>query len=106
MSIKINWTVVFWTSLTILFLWLLAKALGFIHTPLLIELIPYVTGFAVILAGAKKVGVYAQQLTHAISDIGEIKTDLKEVRGDIHDLRNDIHKLDKRVSVLEIKFSA
>ncbi len=29
---RINWTWIFWISLTILFIWLLAKALGFIQS--------------------------------------------------------------------------
>ncbi|HLC72439.1 MAG TPA: hypothetical protein VJH37_02545 [Candidatus Nanoarchaeia archaeon] len=93
---RINWTWIFWISLTILFIWLLAKALGFIHTPLIIEAIPYVTGFATILAAGKKIGEYAQQLTRAIADIAEIK-------GDVQGLRKDVHRLDKRLSIVETR---
>lgn len=92
----INWTIIFWISVSVVFLWLLAKALGFINTPLIIEAIPYVGSFVALLASAKKLGEYAQQLTRAIADIAEIK-------GDMQGLRKDVHRLDKRLSIVETK---
>ena len=103
---EINWRIVFWVSITILFLWLLAKALGFIHTPFIIETILYATGFATIIAIIKEIEKYAQKLETVIIDIKDIKFDIKDVKNEIKEVRNDIHNLDKRVAVLETKIVA
>ena len=105
-KMTINWTWVFWISVTIVFLWLLAKALGFIQTPLLIESIPYVGSFVALLASAKKVGEYAQKIDRSLNDITEIKVEVRGVKEDIQGLRKDIHRLDKRLIIVETKIAA
>ena len=72
----------------------MAKALGFIHTPLIIEAIPFVGGFIALLGVVKKLGEYTAKISRAILDIGEMKVEIKGIR-------EDIHSLDKRVSVVE-----
>jgi|SRR3989344_2028177 len=103
---EINWRIVFWVSITILFIWLLAKALGFINTPQIVTAIPYVTGFIAFLAIAKETGKELQKLSGAIADISDIKSEMKEVKSDIKVIKTDLHSLDKRVTVLETKLLA
>ncbi|GEM_PF-2014257 len=96
---EINWVVVFWIGVAIIFFWLLARTLGFFHTPLIIQLIPYFGGAITLLGMAKSVGSIVQKLDRALVDISEIKIELKEVR-------RDIHRLDKRTSILETRMGA
>ncbi len=70
---NIDWSVVFWISIIILFLWLIAKAVGLIHSPWFIEAIPYVVGFFSLLAIAKEIGKYAQKINTLIEDVKELK---------------------------------
>ena len=46
--------IAFWVAVIVLFLWLLAKAIGLIHTPWYIEVIPYVAGFIALAAVVKE----------------------------------------------------
>ncbi len=92
----------FWISITILFLWLIAKAVGLIHTPWFVEMVPYVTGFIALASILKEGGKLINKLENVISDLGTIKLELKDMRFDIKEIRNDLHSLDKRVAVLEV----
>lgn len=102
-NITIDWSVVFWISTIIVFLWLLAKAVGLIKTPWFIEAIPYIGGFLALAAVVKEIGKYAQKMDHALVDIGEIKGELKDVKGTIITINTNIAHLDKRVAVLETR---
>jgi hypothetical protein len=88
------WELIIWTSITILFLWLLAKSVGLINTPIIIEVIPYVTGFITVLGIGKKLGKYTLKLDNVINDIRDMRIELKEIK-------NDIHNLDRRVTFIE-----
>ncbi len=92
--IEINWAWVFWISITILFLWLMAKGLGFIHTPLIIEIIPYLTGFTAIVGFSKSIAKFLAKIDVLFSDVKDMKLDIKEIK-------QDVSKLDNRVSILE-----
>ena len=96
-QINIDWSVVFWLGVITVFLWLIAKAVGLIHTPWYLEAIPYIGSFIALLAMAKEIGKFVYKVERALGDIGEIKIDIKNVK-------HDIHSLDKRVSVLETRF--
>ena len=95
-QINIDWSMVVWVSLTILFIWLLAKAVGLIHTPWYIKVIPYIAGIIAVLGIMKELGIFIQKLDGVVLDVGDIKLDIRGIR-------TDIHNLDKRVSIVENK---
>ncbi|MBS3174796.1 hypothetical protein J4440_02855 [Candidatus Woesearchaeota archaeon] len=93
---EINWKIVFWTGVIVIFLWILAKKAGLFNTPLIIEIIPYIGGIIVILAIVKEMGKTINKLDNTISDIKEMKTEIKNIGC-------ELHNLDKRVAVLETR---
>ena len=88
-NITIDWSVVFWISITILFLWLLAKAVGLINSPWFIEVIPAVVGFFALIGVGKGIAKYTYKMDEAFMDIKDIK--------------KEVHSLDKRLTVVESK---
>ncbi len=85
------------------FFWLIAKELGWIHSPIIIDLIPYLGGFAVFISIVREFGKYAIKLNIVILELVGIKNDISTIKGDIKEMRYDIHQLDKRVSSLETR---
>ena len=83
------YTAIFWISLVSILIWLILKALGYINTPPLIELMPFFS--AVFGAGA-----FSQM-------IRDIKNRVINVESEIKDVKMTVHSLDKRVTVLESK---
>ena len=76
---------IFWICEGLLGLWILAKLLGFIQTPLLIELLPFLTlGF---MAG---------------NFYRKIITKLEHVEHELASLRQDISHHDQRIHALEL----
>ena len=48
---KISWSdIIFWLALLVLLIWIILKSLGFINSPAVVELIPYLSG--IFIAGA------------------------------------------------------
>lgn len=95
-QINIDWSAVFWVSIIILFLWLLAKAVGLIHTSWYILIIPYIVSFMAFVSGVKRIAEYGFKVDTLIIDVKDLKF---EIRG----TRQDIHSLDKRLTVVESK---
>ncbi len=95
-QINIDWSVVFWISITILFLWLLAKAVGLIHTPWFVQAIPVIVGFFALIGVGRGVANYAFKVDNIINNVKDIKIDVKRIN-------NELHSIDKRVAVLESK---
>lgn len=102
-QINIDWSVVFWLGTITVFLWLIARAVGLIHTPLILEILPYVGGFAALLGGIREAGKFTHKIETVISDVKDIKLELNGIKLDIKEIRQDIHSLDKRVAVLETR---
>ncbi len=73
-QINIDWSVVFWLGVITVFLWLMAKAVGLIHTPWYIEAIPIIGGLITLLAVVKEIGKYAQKIDTLVSDVKELKS--------------------------------
>ncbi|MBS3152445.1 hypothetical protein J4230_03480 [Candidatus Woesearchaeota archaeon] len=88
-QINMDWSVVFWLGVLTVFLWLIAKAVGLIHTPQYIEAILYIGGLVAIGAIVKSFGKYAQKIDTLLFDVKEIKLDLKELRSrsENHEIR-------------------
>ena len=103
MKKEFNWMIVFWISIIITFLWLIAKAVGLINTPRVLEAIPYVGGLTALLVLGKEAGRYIQKLETAISDIREIRIELSEFREEISEINVKISSIDKRLAVVESK---
>ena len=91
-EINIDWRLVFWISTFVVFLWLLAKAVGLIHTPWFIGAIPYVGAFIALAAIVKEAGKFTQKIDILVIDMGDVKKSL--------------HEVDKRVCIVETKISA
>lgn len=95
-QINIDWTVVFWISITTLFLWLLAKAVGLIQTPWFIEAIPYVVSFMAFVAGVKRIAEFGFKVDNLIVDV-------KELNNRTTNIESGVHQIDKRLAVVESK---
>ena len=95
-QINIDWSVVFWLGIITVFLWLIAKAVGLIHTPWFIQAIPYVGGLITLLAITKEIGRFVQKLETVILDVKDMKMDIREIK-------QSMYSLDKRVSILETR---
>lgn len=96
-----GWTIVFWVSITIVFLWLIAKQLGLFDTLFIVEIVPYLGGFLALLAVAKQVGKLVERLNRAVTDISEIKGELKDTKGEISQFGRQMATFDKRLAVIE-----
>lgn len=96
-QINIDWNVVFWIGILMIFFWLIAKALGLIHTPLIVQIIPYVGGLVALFGLFRNAGKYIQKLDTVILDVNDIKLNMK-------DMKHDVHSLDKKFAVLEADF--
>ena len=103
-KLEINWRIVFWIGIVIILLWLFAKQFGYIHTPLVIELIPYIGAVLTLLAGAREAGKFSHKLDRVIFDVNEIKNDIKNIRLNLHDLDKRVAVLESKVNLLENKF--
>ena len=58
--------IIFWIALLVLLVWIILKAFGFINTPAIVEIIPYVSG--IFIAGA-----VWQQFRNMQDDLHQIK---------------------------------
>lgn len=76
------YTIVFWLSMLSIVLWVILKSLGYINTPLIIELFP-------IISVAFGAGAFFQMVY--------------DMRIRLIKVERAIHHLDKRVSILEAK---
>ncbi len=102
-QINVDWNVVFWIGILIIFFWLVAKAAGLINTPLVVQIIPYIGGLVALFGLFRNAGIYIQKLNGIIEDIGDINIQIKDINSEIKDIRQDIHNIDKRVAVLETR---
>ena len=64
---RISWSdVIFWLALLVLLVWLILKALGYINTLTIVEIIPYISGIFML-------GAAWQQFRQVKQDISYIK---------------------------------
>jgi len=84
-------SVLIWGGILVIVLWALLKALGVIHSPEWIGMLP-------IFSGAAAFGGAAMQLKILVSDFKSFK---QEVRSDFRDLTNKIAEIDKDVHMLK-----
>ena len=96
MKIKIDWNIVFWIGVTIIFLYFMAKEFGLIHSPVYIEMLPYLGAFITLLALAKKFGVFETQLLMIVNELSSMKEDISNIK-------RELHSVDKRLLILEHK---
>jgi hypothetical protein len=80
---------IFWISLISIFIWLVLKALGYINTPTIIELMPFFSA----IFGA---GAFFQMFS-------DMRRRLSKVESEMKDVGLTIHSIDKRVAVIESK---
>ncbi len=95
------YAVIFWVSMSVILIWLLLKAFGFIHTPLIIELLPYIS--AVFGAGA-----FFQMVFDMKNRLGKVENrcdkmadGLTRLEFKAENINNRMNILDKRVAIIE-----
>ncbi len=91
---NINGLVVFWVCITILFIWLILKDLGYIHTPDLVKMIPYIVSFGALVGITKEIGNFIHKL-------GGYGNKIDTLVKDVYEIKKDLHSIDKRVCVIE-----
>ncbi len=64
---------VFWTSMSVVAVWIVLKAVGVINTPIIVQLIPYAGGIFAF-------GAFFQLIKEVKNQVKEIKDDLGEVK--------------------------
>lgn len=106
MKKEFNWMIVFWVCMIILFIWLILKELGYINTPDLVKIIPYLVGFGALIAMTKEMGKFAYTFGEYGTKINTLVEDMHEVKQELHSLDKRVYVLDKRVSILEINFQS
>jgi outer membrane murein-binding lipoprotein Lpp len=67
------WTVIYFASILGLILWVIAKLLGWIHSPVWVEMLPYSTIIFGIVAGTVKAGKYLQKIDGLCSKVDKIE---------------------------------
>ena len=64
---RISWSdIIFWLALIVLIIWIILKVFGYINTPTIVEVIPYISG--IFIAGA-----IWQQFRNMQGDLHSIK---------------------------------
>lgn len=74
------YTIAFWTSLGIIFIWLILKSLGYINTPLIIELLP-------LFSAAFGAGIFFEMMR-------ELRRDIKIIKMNLRDMNKRVYKLE------------
>ncbi len=97
------WRIMFWTGLITLFLWLVAKQVGLIHSPLIVDLLPYLSAIILVLGGAKRTGEYIQKIDRLVEDVHILTKDMHIVKEDIAGIKMSIAHLDKRLTSVETR---
>lgn len=83
------WEVITWASLAVIFLWAVAKALGLIKTPLIIELLPL---FAAVFA-AGGFSKYVKLMFKVLRlEIGATRSEVKEFKVEMHEFKREINE--------------
>lgn len=101
-------------SLVIL-VWCLAKLVGWINTPLWLEILPIVTVGLSIATIIFYGGMLMQRVDHLDSEVKEIKTvilpklesdlrqEMKEIKAEIRELKELMLNMDRRLLIIETK---
>lgn len=79
--------IIFWLCLAVIFVWIILKAAGIIHSPAWIEVIPYAS--AIFGAGI------------AFQILRELRNDLKETRFNLKEINIELKEIDKRLIRVE-----
>ena len=91
----------FWLGVITLFIWLLLKTIGIINTPLVIQLIPFVSAIAIIFGAIKHIGKFIHRVENGLLDITDLKVRVGKIENTIDTIKFDIHSIDKRVAIIE-----
>lgn len=102
-KIEINWLIVFWVCFIILLLWLFAKDIGIINTPIAIQTVPYITGLGLVVAFMKEANRHIIKLENGLTSLQHAVTDIAEIKQEIKGIHVQLHHIDKRVAILESK---
>src|SRR3989344_3426704 len=99
-GIKLDWIIqVVLIGALILLVWSILKLIGVINTPLLLQLIPYVTGFAVLAGFAAAAGKSLQKMEYFGKDLDQVKVDLREMRLDLRDFEKDVARVKAKLNI-------
>ena len=81
----------------------MAKAIGLIHTPIIIEAIPYLTGLAIVLSGLKQIGSFIHEVKNGLDELKNLSKRVENIHSNLGIIKVDIHNLDKRLVIVESK---
>ena len=82
---------------------LIAKAAGLISTPLIIEIILYLSGMAIILSGIKQIGKFINEVKIGLVEIKNLGKRIDSIDNKLDFMSKDINNLDKRITLVESK---
>lgn len=96
----------FWSSMGVIVVWMILKAIGVINTPMFVQLIPYAGGIFAF-------GVFFQMMREFKNEIKSIKEDTKELRktdqslvSDVSQIKFRMEKVEGRLDGLEISMNS
>jgi hypothetical protein len=90
--------VLIWLGIVAVALWALGKAMGWISSPVWVDMIPIFGGVATVAGISIKVGRVLQKLDVVIDDVDR-KLDV--VIDDVDRIEDEVKQVDKRVTMLE-----
>lgn len=83
------WDILVYVALIVLVIWIILKLAGVINSPVIVEIIPYVSAAYVF-------GRMFQKVETTADDVEKINTEIREIK-------DETKSIDKRIQVLEIK---
>ncbi|NIA09190.1 MAG: hypothetical protein GWP10_05485 [Nitrospiraceae bacterium] len=89
---------VFIISILILLLWIVGKSIGFIKSPVYVDMIPYLS--IVFSAGA-----LFQKFREMDKNIKETKTDVKDIETNLHGMDSRMIKLETTMDKVEVSLN-
>ncbi len=83
----------------ILFLWFMLKLFGIINTPLIIQVIPYITTGGVIVGIGIQFGRILQRIDSLGRGMNDVKTSIRIMQQNIHGLEKDMGIVKNRLEL-------
>lgn len=101
LGIKMEWSIwVIFLNAFILLIWIILKLLGTINTPLLLQMIPYLTGFGFVVGFGVACGRFLQKIDFLGKEFYDFKNEMK---WEIKELRSSMHTLEKDMGIVKHK---
>ncbi len=92
---------IFWTSMSVILVWIILKGFGIINTPVFIQLIPYAGGIFAFGIFFQMIKDLKEQIKDIKSEVKEVKVDITSVKVDLSGVKTDISQIKGRLNVVE-----